>query len=284
MPKEKPQKKKAPAKAEFRKKRTVATITLVLICGVGASMLAQMKSLKGGKTKPGEVSIASLAPGSPSKEYVYAGGRLVATEEPIASGGLLPPTNLFATVSSFSAAQINLSWTASPSQVHHYQVERSANFSATGNGFSFVVDVAGTSYSDIPPGSGVRAYMYRVRAADATNTIFSAYSNYDLGTTIIFTDASLPGQIIKGIHLTEVRQTVNAVRALANPAVYPAINWIDPAPQGVRIKAQHMLDLRSSVNPALSFLGLLMVSSDSSLAVGNAIKGVHLQDVRDKLK
>ncbi|MEK6409051.1 MAG: hypothetical protein AABN34_19180 [Acidobacteriota bacterium] len=273
-----------------RKAQIIIVVVVVVSLFAAWTMLAYSGALdsvfrqKG--DKKGAVSIASLNSNNPSKAYIYAGGRHVATEEPIASSTLSPPTNLLATVSSFSAAQIDLSWTASPSQVHHYQVERSANFSASGNGFSFVVDVAGneTSYGDIPQGNGVCAYMYRVRAADATSTNFSAYSNNDLGTTIIFTDASLPSQIIKGVHLTEVRQAVNAVRALANPSTYPPVNWIEPAPQGVPIRAQHMLDLRSNVNPALTALGLPMVSSDSSLAVGNPIRGLHLQDVRDKVK
>jgi hypothetical protein len=242
--------------------------------------------LKADKTKKGELAAMSLDASSPSKEYIYAGGRLVATEEPT-STSLSPPTNLLATVSSSSAGQINLTWTAPQGTVDHYQVERSANFSATGNGFSFVTNVSGTgptSFSDTPSGSGVRAYMYRVRVADAANTNFSAYSNNDLATTIIFTDASLSGQIIKAVHLIELRQAVDAVRALADPSTYPPVNWSDPSPQGVLIKAQHMLDLRSNLTSPLGSLGMSGFTNDSSLAVGNPIKGDHLQAVRDKVK
>jgi hypothetical protein len=233
--------------------------------------------------KKGPVSLASFT--SPSKEYIYAGGRLVATEDPTTTA-LSAPSNLLATVSTSNAGWIDLSWTASSGTIDHYQVERSSNFSSSGNGFSFVANVpsSSTSYSDTPPGSGVRAYMYRVRAADITNTNFSTYSNNDLATTIIFTNASLPGQIVMGVHLTELRQAVNAVRALANPSTYPPVNWTDPSPQGLPIRAQHMLDLRSNVNPALTALVLPTVPNDSSLAFGNPIRGVHLQDVRDKVK
>jgi hypothetical protein len=237
--------------------------------------------------KKGTLSIANFNSNSPSKEYIYAGGRLVATEEPTPAT-LSAPTYLFATVNSSNAGRIDLSWTASVSTVDHYQIERSANFSAAGNGFGFVANVTGTgpptSYSDFPTGSGVRAYMYRVRAADASSANFSPYSNNDLATTIIFTDAFLPGQVIKAQHLTELRQTVDAVRALANPNSFPPVPWTDPSPQGQPIRAQHMLDLRGNVNPALAALGLPTVSVDSSLSMGNPIKGVHLQDVRDKVK
>ncbi|HEY3138937.1 MAG TPA: hypothetical protein VGL29_23150 [Blastocatellia bacterium] len=267
-----------------RRKRAMAAVILAL-CVLGASMLAQVSLRKKTKKTPSEVSTMDFS--SPSKEYIYAGGRLVATEEPTAAP-LSAPSNLVATVSPSSAGQINLSWTASAGAVDHYQIERSENFSLANNGFSFVANVTGTplptSYTDTPPGSGVRAYMYRVRAADASSQNFSAYSNNDLATTIIFTDASVQNQLIKAVHLTELRQTVDAVRKLANPITYPPVNWSDPSPQGVLIKAQHMLDLRSNLNPALNALGMPQVSPDSTLAVGQPIKAVHLQDVRDKVK
>jgi hypothetical protein len=130
--------------------------------------------------------------------------------------------------------------------------------------------------------------MYRVRAADASNTTFSAFSNNDMATAIIFTDDPLspPNSVtIKAIHLTQLRDAVNAVRALANPVIFPLItNWTDPLPQGVTIKAQHMLELRTYMNPALTALGLQALSGDSSLATGQPIKGAHLQAVRDKVK
>lgn len=276
------------APATPRKFQIVITITVVLCLVAGWTMLAYSGAFdpisKQKSKKSKTVSAASLNSNSPSKEYIYAGGRLVATEEPTPAA-FSPPSNLLATVSSSNAGQIDLSWTASASTVDHYQIERSADFSAAGNGFGFVANVAGTgptSYSDFPPGSGVRAFMYRVRAADASSTNFSAYSNSDLATTIIFTDASLPGQVIRAQHLTELRQTVDAVRALANPISFPPVNWSDPSPQGLPIRAQHMLDLRSNVNPALTALGMATVSDDSSLATGQPIRAAHLQDVRNK--
>lgn len=275
--------------AARQRARIAVAVTVVVSLFAAWTMLAYSGALdsvfrqKG--DKKGAVSIANFNSNSPSKEYIYAGGRLVATEEPITTA-LSAPSNLVATVSTSNAAWIDLSWTASSGTIDHYQIERSSNFSSSGNGFSFVANVNSsfTSYTDTPPGSGVRAYMYRVRAADASNTSFSTYSNNDLATTIIFTDPSLTGQVIKGAHLTEVRQAVNAVRALADPNAYPPVQWTDPSPQGLPIRTQHMLDLRSNLNPALTALGLPTVSNDSSLAVGNPIRGVHLQDVRDKVK
>src|SRR5947209_4467209 len=59
-----------------------------------------------------------------SKEYVYAGGRLVATEEPTPVGGP-PPTNLVATA--ISATSVALTWTAPAGSISGYVVERAAS-------------------------------------------------------------------------------------------------------------------------------------------------------------
>jgi S-layer homology domain len=58
-------------------------VTLVLVCIVGSSMLAQVTSRKKAKSISNEVSVMNLSPTTPSKEYIYAGSKLVATEEPI---------------------------------------------------------------------------------------------------------------------------------------------------------------------------------------------------------
>jgi hypothetical protein len=275
-----------------RKVRIIIVVVVVASLFAAWTMLVSSGALdrvfRQKAEKKGTVSVANFNANSPSKEYIYVGGRLIATEEPTTES-LSPPSALHATASSSIAGQIDISWTASSGTIDHYQIERSSNFSSSGNGFSFVANVPSspTSYSDTPPGTGVRAYMYRVRAADASNTNFSAFSNNDLATAIIFTDDPLspPNSIsIKAIHLTQVRDAVNAVRALADPNAYPPVQWTDPSPQGLSIKAAHMLDLRSNVNPALTALGLPTVTSDSSLATGQAIKGAHLQAVRDKVK
>ena len=74
-----------------RKAFLIIGLLLGLITASGA--LAQWTSIfsagqEQNKKKDGEVVAESLAPASPSKEYVYAGSRLVATEEP---GSSAPP-------------------------------------------------------------------------------------------------------------------------------------------------------------------------------------------------
>ena len=65
--------------------RTVVVTTLAL-CVVG-TILAQVSSRKKGKRTSGEVSTMSLSASSPSKEYIYAGSKLVSTLEPTAVNG-----------------------------------------------------------------------------------------------------------------------------------------------------------------------------------------------------
>src|SRR5215510_4674589 len=75
------------------RKRAVAGVAVGLVAGW--TMLAYSGALDSvfrqkGK-KGGTVSTASFNANSPSKEYIYAGGRLVATEEPTTSGGCTAP-------------------------------------------------------------------------------------------------------------------------------------------------------------------------------------------------
>jgi hypothetical protein len=84
--------------APRRKAQIAVAVTVVVSLFVAWTMLAYSGALdsvfrqKG--DKKGAVSIASFNSNSPSKEYIYAGGRLVATEEPSSSGNLpSPPTS-----------------------------------------------------------------------------------------------------------------------------------------------------------------------------------------------
>jgi hypothetical protein len=50
---------------------------------LGTTLLAQVSSRKKAKSISSEVSVMNLSAAAPSKEYIYAGSKLVATEEPI---------------------------------------------------------------------------------------------------------------------------------------------------------------------------------------------------------
>src|SRR5207247_3033964 len=88
---------------------------------------------------------ASFNSNSPSKEYIYAGGRLVATEEPVnSSSSLAAPTNFKATAD--TEGQIVLSW--DPVQdATKYEVHRGSTVSGS---FPAITpqNYTNTSYTD----------------------------------------------------------------------------------------------------------------------------------------
>jgi hypothetical protein len=86
-PKKLPQKKAFRGRLERRGKRLVGALTLALVCVAGTSMLAQINSRKKGNQSSGDFSVASLAASGPSKEYIYAGSRLISTIEPTVVNG-----------------------------------------------------------------------------------------------------------------------------------------------------------------------------------------------------
>lgn len=123
----------------WRKNRVAALITLALMCVVSTSLLAQVNLQGRGKRASGEVSVMSLS-GPPSKEYVYAGGRLLATEE--CSYSISPNSAFFLEVGGTGnisvTAPAGCSWTAGPN-ASWLQITSGA--SGTGSGtVSYSVD------------------------------------------------------------------------------------------------------------------------------------------------
>ena len=217
------------------------------------------------------------SPNNPSKEYIYGGGRLIATEEP---NPLVAPANLVA--NTVSNIRIDISWSASPN-AHHYQIERANNFGGT-----FTVlnsNVIGTTFTDNSV-SSVSAYLYRVRAADAIGNL-SATSSIDLATAIAFEDDPFPEAPvltnIKAQHLIQLRQAVNAVRSLAN---LNATTWSqNPAQQNLTpIMAGDILELRTSLDQALGVLGLPTGGYTNSSLANQFIQKIHIKELRDRVK
>ena len=74
--------KSRPTLQSTTRRRSVVVVTLALTCILGTGIFAQVAVRRKSKAATGEVSVASFAPASPSKELVYAGARLITTEEP----------------------------------------------------------------------------------------------------------------------------------------------------------------------------------------------------------
>jgi len=176
------------------------------------------------------------------------------------------------------APRVTISWTATPG-AHHYEVEKTTNVNTAYS--SVNTNVTGTSYTDTGV-SSVTAYLYRVRAVGAAGNI-SAYSNIDLATAITFTDDTIIRQstLVKAAHITELRQAVDAVRALANVG---AANWGGAiTPNSTLVQASHVQNLRTNLDAARSTLGLAQCNyTDNSIPALQAsfINKDHIDQLR----
>jgi len=282
------EKQQTPSTRRYNHK-TLVVIGLLLCLGLSGLILAGWRGMRNSLNPLGAVPTPTPTPPQLSKEYIYAGGKLVATEEPggSLSSILSAPSSLVATGS--STPQVNLSWTAAADgTVDHYQVERMDSFAA---GYSVIAaSVTSTTYNDTTV-SADSAHLYRVRAFDSSNN-YTTYSNVDLATAITFTDDPLNPSgtktTIKADHLNELRRAVNGVRALVN---LPPATWTypdpvsSPASQRRMIYLEDVTDLRTKLDEALTILGLTQpYPSDPPLARGAVVYAAHFTQIRDRVK
>jgi hypothetical protein len=254
------------------------------------------------------LTAASLAQATPtplplSKEYVYAGGRLVATEEPAPSATPTPPpagpppAALTATgyFPSSNTAAVKLVWAApSGATPTSYVVERATTRGADGPAYAVVgapvttLPTQASPYVDQAPAGAV--YVYRVKAFYGGG--YSGYCTPDVASTVRYTgddplvggnDPQHAASVVRAADLTELRAVVEAVRALAGVGVGA---WKgNPAPQSQgSILKDHFQELRDNLNPALSALGITQMPPDATLGVALPVKATHVQDVRDKVR
>ena len=266
----------------------LASVCTLLAAGYGATRYTAVRRAVG--LRP------LLAPAAPqqgslplAKEYVYAGGRLVATEEPAPAATPGPaPTNLVATANAFSppTATVKVTWDApSAGGVTGYVVERAAiagDFQPVGQP---VLAPATVFYDTASEGS---AYLYRVKAVYEGGT--SGYSNADLATAVAFTDAPLQGAVIKADHLKELRRAVNAVRALAGGGL-GAASWSYPDPvalpasQRRPVYVADVTDLRERLDEALGPLGMQTpYPEDPPLRQYSPVYAAHFEQIRARVK
>jgi hypothetical protein len=273
-------------------------IALVLCLSLAGGIFAQWRATRVINRMSAAPTPTPVVPGpdSPSKEYIYAGGRLLATEEPTGGTSALSAPGSFAATGT-SDHSVHLQWAASTGgTVAQYKVERCQNISAGPGCYAPVADVPpGTptiSYEDAATSlSANAAYLYRVRAVDSSGN-FSNYSNVELATTIIFEDDPLnPNQTrtpIRARHLVQLRQAVSAVRALAGLG---AASWTypdpvsEPASQRRPIYLEDVTDLRTKLDEALSVLERVQpYPTDPPLGRGLPIRKEHFQELRERVK
>lgn len=272
-------KKPSLSQPQRRNKRTgLPALILILSLSLAGLIFAQWRKLH--RTLNPSTSAPQTSQPQLAKEYIYAGGRLIATEE-VASSPLSAPTNLVTTAA--TSTQVSLSWTASNGgAVDHYQVERRQSLNSPYTVLSG--NPTTTSFIDSTVTSNV-AYLYRVCAVDSSGG-HSAYSNIDLATAITFDDEPLQVGVttIQLWHLTQLQTAVNAVRATAGMS---AFNWSNPQPQvGGLIYPNSINDLRSNLSDALATLGFArpQYASPDPIVSGTAISAVYVQQLRNLVR
>jgi hypothetical protein len=168
MSKRKSGKRKMLMPKKSGKRKTFAVVSLILCLMAASAALGQWSSLWAAKSKamvqePPPAGTANLSPLTPSKEYIYAGSRLVATEEPTGSQQTAPaaPTGLTATAGN---AQVSLSWNLS-SGATSYIVKRSTT--SGGSYTNIATGVTSLPYINSGLTNGT-TYYYVVSAVNAT--------------------------------------------------------------------------------------------------------------------
>jgi hypothetical protein len=102
-----------------------------------------------------------------------------------------------------------------------------------------------------------------------------------------FTDNTLTVGVtkVKAQHIIEIRQAVDALRAVAGLGPAP---WTDPtlSPFSTIIRAVHILELRSFLEDAASRLGYPAgpAYTDPGLTSGFVIKRAHIEDLRQRIR
>jgi hypothetical protein len=190
--------------------------------------------------------------------------------------GPATPTGLMATA--VTTTQVNLSWNASPGATQYEIVRASA-----GSGYTTLTTTAGMSTTDMTVSAGT-TYLYEVRAIDSSART-SPFSAPEAATTILFTDDPLVAHttVVKAIHISELRQAVNAMRAAA---ALGAVTFTDSSLSALPIRAVHLQELRNGLSQARAALGLSAVAfTDSTPGNGvTVVKAVHVQELRNAVK
>ena len=190
-----------------------------------------------------------------------------------------PPTPLGLVAAAATATQVNVSWSPSSGATQYEVVRRSPS-----SGYTALITTASTSYSDTSVTAGI-TWVYKVRAIDASARQ-SPFSAPDAATTIFFTNDPLiaTSTTVKAVHVTELLQAVNAMRATASLG---AMSFTDPLPTaGIPVKALYVQQLRTALSQARTPLGLSAITfTDPTLTSGTTrVKAAHLQELRDGVK
>jgi hypothetical protein len=181
------------------------------------------------------------------------------------------------TATATSPSQVVLTWTAVPSAVT-YDVIRTA----PGGAPVVIASPASNGYIDTQSLVAGATYIYQVRAVGPGFPV-NAISAPDIATTIVFADDPVVAglTLLKGVHLTELRAAVNAVRAAAGLG---AATFTDAAPAGFALKALYIQELRAALDPARATIGVAAVTYGNAVNAAIPVRATDLVEIRNGVK
>jgi YD repeat-containing protein len=191
-----------------------------------------------------------------------------------------PPTAPLLTAQ-FATGGLSVTWTASVAEAglreNTYLVQRSVEGSRFDDyGLVFQENVRSFTDSNVVGG---KTYIYRVRAFDS-NSVASAWSSSEMATTITFTDTTLAGKALRGVHFGELRQAIDSVRRSAG---IPTI-WSSYASPTGPVTLNEMLLMRNSLAEARIRIGAGPLVVTHNIVPGTRIHAADLEDLRTGVK
>jgi hypothetical protein len=150
------------------------------------------------------------------------------------------------------------------------------------NGPFLLQGSAGTTTYTDSAVSAGTSYLYRVRAIGSDGS-FSSPSNMALGTAFSFEFSSLQGQLIKAQHIYDLRTTINAARAAGNLS---GASWVITDLSGALVQASVVQELRNKLDEALQALSISAGAyTEPTLATGSngtLVKAIHLEELQTR--
>lgn len=192
-----------------------------------------------------------------------------ATLSIVQAGGGISSLKAAATAST----SLSLTWTTSSFlSPRHYEVWRNS-----GNGFVLIGTPQTTSFVD-SKAPARSALLYRVRAvmSDGSTTEFA----FDFAHTHTLTDPSLEGLPLRAVHLEELRAIADALGVIAGVG---KVTYTDLQLRGVVGKAVHILEVRDSINRIRAALKLAPWAF-SPLSPGAPITAAATLELRNALQ
>lgn len=191
----------------------------------------------------------------------------------LANAALPTPTNLTATAT--PQLTVVLNWTPSSGATLYEIVRGSGNIT-----YTFHATTSETFFVDSVQIISESRYFYKVRAIEPA---LSGFSMPAFAVVKTFTDPSLTGAVIKGVHFTELRHALHNVRAAAGLDDY---TYTDVSLTNKLVKAVHLTELRAALDEALARMMLPPVLYTRPVITpgSSVIAGVDVMDLRNAVQ